>query len=233
MNDHAPGEERTPATADRSDPTRQHGPLQPLQADALATSPEQAASTLLGSLLLDAPRPQDANTVVRIVEVEAYGPNDPASHAFRGWTPRRASIFAAPGTVYVYRSYGVHWCMNVAVHRDGVGAAVLLRAAMVLEGWPQIRERRPRVTDAALLRGPGCLTLGLGITDELDGSSLVDGSGSWRLMQDGFEGTYREGPRVGVSDAADVPWRFFLPNRPEVSRYRRSPRAPAPRDLST
>ncbi len=211
--------------ASSSDAGQRHGPARVLRASDLDTEPVTAAGRLLGALLADAPRLSDARIVVRIAEVEAYGPDDPASHAVRGPTARCASMFAPPGTAYVYRSYGVHWCLNVSVGAEGVGAAVLLRAAVVLKGQRSIQRLRPRASQVALLRGPGCLTEGLAIGGDLDGAPLLAPTGRWRLFRDGFIGDRRDGPRVGVTRASERPWRLFLAGRPEISRYRRSPRA--------
>ena len=216
-------------TDDRSLETPPDGPraggpgdLRPVRRGELDGDPIDAAQALLGAVLerVGTPRLQ-----VRLVEVEAYGPDDPASHAFRGPTPRCASMFAPSGTAYVYRSYGVHWCLNVSVGGVDVGAAVLLRAATVLVGEREVSRRRPGVAHAALLRGPGCLTRGLGVDGALDGRDLLDGRAGWRLRTDGRRLPAKAGPRVGVSDAADVPWRRYLAGCDAVSRYRRSPRA--------
>jgi DNA-3-methyladenine glycosylase len=199
------------------------GPLRPLERSALEhPDPARGAEALYGALLerVDGPVVR-----ARIVEVEAYGPDDPASHAYRGPTPRCASMFARPGTAYVYRSYGVHWCLNVSVGERGLGAAVLIRAAVLLQGFSEVRSRRPGIDDAGLLRGPGCTTRGLGIGAELDGTDLLAPTGPWRLMLDGLELPVARGPRVGVSQAAELAWRWHLPGSPAVSRYRRSPRA--------
>jgi DNA-3-methyladenine glycosylase len=188
----------------------------------------QAAQELLGALLV---RDLDgAEVIARVVETEAYRQDDPASHTYGRRTPRVEPMFAVPGTGYVYRSYGVHWCLNVSVERAGVGAAVLLRAALVLGGRDAVRERRPAVsTDRDLLRGPGNLCRGLAIDAPThDGRDLIAGEAGLRLATDGWRaapGDVVAGPRVGVSRASEVPWRFHLAGVPEVSRYTRSPRA--------
>ncbi len=147
-------------------------------------------------------------TEVLITEVEAYGgSDDPASHAYRGISDRNRSMFGPPGTLYVYRSYGVHWCANIAAGPEGTGRAVLLRAGLPLEGETIMQQRRGRSDH--LTDGPGKLTKALGITSEHDGTSVLDGP--VRLL----EGTSEAAgivvtPRVGISRAKDRPWRFVL-----------------------
>jgi DNA-3-methyladenine glycosylase len=194
----------------------------------LAVPAPEAAEALLGALLVT--DLDGAEVVARIVETEAYREDDPASHTYGRRTPRVEPMFAAPGTAYVYRSYGVHWCANVSAETEGVGAAVLVRAALVLSGAPAVRERRPTArTDRDLLRGPGNLCRGLGIEGPThDGGDLVRGVDGLHLADDGWRPAVGEvvaGPRVGVRLAPDVPWRFHLVGVPGVSRYVRSPRA--------
>lgn len=203
----------------------------PLDRGELAGEPAEVASQLLGRLVVH-DHPDGDRSVARLVEVEAYGPADPASHSYRGRTPRNASMFAPPGIAYVYRAYGVHWCLNVSIGSSGIGAAVLLRAAVVLDGVPGVRRRRGWTggTDG-LLRGPGNLARGMGIEAALhDGIDLLDEAGAVRLVRDDHSPVaqaIRSGPRVGVSAAADVPWRFWIDGCGAVSRYRRSSRAGA------
>ncbi len=203
---------------------REHGALRPFPRDRLAVAPVRAAEALLGAVLVR--RFTDGAEVwARIVEVEAYAPDDPASHSYRGPTPRCQTMFGPPGVAYVYRSYGIHRCLNVSVGAEGEGAAVLVRAAAVLRGTAEVRRRRPHVRDdAALLRGPGNLTEGLDIGLTLDGHDLL-ADGALSLVVDGFAGEVERGPRVGVSQAADRPWRLVVSGAAAVSRYRRSPRA--------
>jgi DNA-3-methyladenine glycosylase len=191
---------------------------------------------LLGALVVRAaPDAGGGHVVARIVETEAYHQDDPASHSHAKRTARSEPMFWDPGTAYVYRSYGVHWCWNVTVEPADIGAAVLIRAARVLSGGDVVRTRRPTArTDRELLRGPGRLTAGLAIDgpshDRLD---LLDPTAALQLADDGWRaptGTIRSGPRVGVTHAPDLAWRWWLGGAPEVSPYRRSPRArPAPR----
>ncbi len=153
----------------------------------------------------------------RIVEVEAYAADDPASHAFRGQTPRNASMFAAPGTMYVYRSYGIHWCANIACEPEGTGAAVLLRALEPTRGFEEIRARRGGVPDRALCSGPGRLAQALAITREADGLSVL--RTPFRLEPPAGEpAEVVATPRVGISRAAALPWRYLLRGSEWVSR---------------
>jgi DNA-3-methyladenine glycosylase len=176
---------------------------------------------------------------VRITEVEAYGgTEDPASHAFTR-TPRSEIMYGPAYRLYVYRSYGIHLCANVVTGPAEIGAAVLLRAGEVVEGHELARFRRgetPPERDVNLARGPGNLAQALGITlDDLGTDLLADGDDdSFTGVRLGPEARTRKrissGPRVGVSKAADVPWRFWLAGDPTVSAYKRSPRAPEPLD---
>ncbi len=169
-----------------------------------------------------------------IVEVEAYGgePDGPwpdaAAHSYRGPTGRSAIMFGPPGRLYAYRSHGIHVCANVVCGTDGVAAAVLLRAAAIETGLDVAQSRRgPSVRATALGRGPGNLCSAAGIVMADNGIDLFSVDSPVRLTLNGsIEAT--AGPRVGVSQAADRPWRLWLSGRPEVSAYRRSPRAPAP-----
>lgn len=208
------------------------GPPRALDPDVLAGPSPTAAADLLGRLLVRE-EADGATSVARIVETEAYRQDDPASHSHRGRTPRTAPMFAGPGTAYVYRSYGVHWCLNVTVEAAGVGAAVLLRAAVLLAGHEHVRPRRPAArTDRDLLRGPGRLTAGLDVDGfRHDGGDLLQGVAGLRLADDGWRpspDSVGTTPRVGVRLAADVPWRFRLADEPTVSAYRPHPRASRP-----
>ena len=170
-----------------------------------------------------------------IVEVEAYGgpPDGPwpdaASHSFRGRGGRNTVMFGPAGRLYTYRSHGIHVCANVVCGYDGVAGAVLLRAAAVESGLDIAGQRRgDSVRPAALARGPGNLCSALGITMDDNGIDLFDAPQSGAARRWPKSSRADDGPRVGVSQAADRPWRFWLAGRPEVSLYRRSPRAPAP-----
>lgn len=169
-----------------------------------------------------------------IVEVEAYGgpPEGPwpdaASHSFRGAGGRNLVMFGPPGHLYTYRSHGIHVCANVVCGFDGVAGAVLLRAAAVYAGADVASRRRgPAILPTALARGPGNLCSALGITMDDNGIDLFDADSPVQLaLADPVAAV--DGPRVGVSKAADRRWRLWLADRAEVSAYRRSPRAPAP-----
>lgn len=183
------------------------------------------APALLGSRLTSTSA--DGSVTVVVTEVEAYaGEDDPASHAFRGRTARNAVMFGPAGHAYVYRSHGLHWCVNLVTGPDGTANAVLLRAGRVVDGVDLARHRRgPRAPARNLARGPGNLAQALGITGEDDGASVLDGARLRLAAPDDEVGEVVAGPRVGVTLAPDVPWRWWIAGDPTVSAYRRSPRA--------
>lgn len=153
-----------------------------------------------------------------VVEVEAYAPDDPASHSYRGRTARNAAMFGPPGTLYVYRSYGVHWCANVVCDEDGVGAAVLLRALEPTVGVALMKRRR-RAEEAHLLcAGPGRLTEALGLTGEHDALPLD--RPPFLLLPASAPVDVVTGPRVGITKALELPWRYALRGSRFVSRPR-------------
>ncbi len=184
------------------------------------------AALLLGwRLVSDA---AEGRVVVELTEVEAYaGTADPASHAYRGPTPRNEVMFGPAGHLYVYLSYGMHWCANIVTGPAGEASAVLLRSGRVVEGADLARHRRgASVRDRSLARGPACLTSALAITRDRNGVDLLAG-GPLRLeASERAVAEVASGPRVGVSTAADVEWRFWVAGDDTVSAYRRSPRAP-------
>jgi DNA-3-methyladenine glycosylase len=163
---------------------------------------------------------------VRLTEVEAYAGTggDPASHAHRGRTKRNAIMFGPPGYAYVYFTYGMHWCMNVVCGLEGVASAVLLRAGEVVDGIATARARRPGVRkDVDLARGPARLCSALAIDRSTYGAYLLDG-GPVRLEHAAAPvppESVCAGPRVGVTGAHDMPWRFWIDGDPTVSVYRR------------
>ena len=156
-----------------------------------------------------------------VVETEAYAPDDPASHSFRGQTAANAAMFGPPGTLYVYRSYGIHWCANVVCGLEGVGAAVLLRALEPTHGLEEMRQRRGLDDPLRLCSGPGCLTQALALDSAHDGLPL--GRPPFELRLADARRDIVVGPRVGITRAADLPRRYSLRNSPYVSRPR--PRA--------
>jgi DNA-3-methyladenine glycosylase len=180
----------------------------------------EVARDLVGKLLVRA----DDGVVARLVETEAYHQDDPASHAYQRRTARNAPLYGPPGHAYVYLNYGVHWCLNVATGQDGVGEGCLLRAAQPLEGLEVMHARRGPVAERDLLRGPGRLGQAYGLDGSWSGRDLCAG-GPLHLADDADRPDVAAGPRVGVSRAADRPWRFWLPGSPWVSAYKRSPRA--------
>jgi DNA-3-methyladenine glycosylase len=203
-----------------------------MSAELLEVDPLTAAQRLLGAELTC------RGVTATVLEVEAYGgpPDGPwpdaAAHSYRGPGPRNAVMFGPPGRLYTYRSHGIHVCANVVCAEDGVAAAVLLRAAVIESGHDTAQQRRGAlVRRVAFARGPGnlCSALGIAMTD--NGVDVFSSSSPVQLELAAESGTappFDAGPRVGVSRAADRPWRLWIPGRPEVSAYRRSPRAPAP-----
>ena len=151
-----------------------------------------------------------------IVEVEAYDHEDPAAHGYRGRTARNASMFGPSGHAYVYRSYGVHWCLNFVCEAEGVASAVLIRALEPTEGLDAMRTRRGLDDPRLLCSGPGRLCQALGITGEQDGRSL-DRS-PFEVHARAREGQVITGPRIGITRAADRPWRYGLAGSKWVSR---------------
>ena len=191
----------------------------------LAHPAEEVAPGLLGSVLTC--KTPEGTVSIAITETEAYsGTADPASHAYRGQTPRNAVMFGPAGYLYVYRSHGLHWCANVVTGTDGIASAVLIRAGRVIEGEDLARKRRgERVESPRLARGPGNFCQALGITAEHNGADLLTGTSV--VLSEGESvptALIQVGPRVGVSKAHDWQHRFYLAGDPTVSAYRLSPR---------
>ena len=161
-----------------------------------------------------------ARVAARVVETEAYlGVSDPASHAFRGPTPRALVMFGEPGHLYVYLSYGVHHCMNIVTEPEGVAGAVLLRAAAVEEGVAAVQRRRgPGHPQAALLRGPGNLCRGLGISLLDNGADLCTNGSRLRVVAGVERPPLTVATRVGISVATREMLRFSWTGHPAVSR---------------
>ena len=211
----------------------------PLPRGFYEVDPLVLAPVLLNKLLVRGGR------AGRIVEVEAYrGGEDPASHAFRGRTARNATMFGPPGGLYVYFTYGMHFCANVVCMPEGVAGAVLLRALAPVDGleemraartaWAAGRGGRPApgsgsgsrsACDRDLASGPARLCQAMGIGRDEDGADLVTGRGGLRLVDDGVPPPATPGVsgRVGIRQAADLPWRLWVPGDPNVSRARARP----------
>ena len=157
-----------------------------------------------------------------IVEVEAYDREDPASHGHRGLTARNAAMFGPPGHAYVYRSYGVHWCLNLVCEDVGVASAVLIRALQPLQAVDTMRARRGVVEERLLCAGPGRLCQALAITREHDGLALDEPPFELRARE--HEPEIVRGTRIGITKAVELPWRYALAG----SRFLSRPLRPVP-----
>lgn len=158
----------------------------------------------------------------RIVEVEAYcGAFDPAAHTFRGKTKRNAVMFGPPGHMYVYFTYGMHWCCNTVCGDDGEGVGVLIRALEPIAGLERMREARPKVRrDRELCSGPARLTQAMGITGEQNGIDLVRAKEGYTVLDDGMPAPENVpgSARIGIREGTDLLWRWYVAGNPNVSR---------------
>ncbi len=193
----------------------------PLPAAFYDRAAVDVARELLGCTLTD------GVVTLRLVEVEAYsGASDPASHSFRGQTARNAPMFGPPGRLYVYFTYGMHWCMNAVCGPGTTPSAVLLRAGEVVDGLPVARERRPALRERDLARGPARLARLLQVTGDANGSDLTVGGAPLTILAGAGvpEAAVRTGPRVGLNprlgEAANRPWRWWVADSPAVSTFR-------------
>ena len=193
-----------------------------LAPEFFARSVHEVAPDLIGvSLLVD-------GVGGRIVEVEAYDSEDPAAHGFRGRTPRNASMFGPPGRAYVYRSYGIHWCLNLVCEAEGSAAAVLIRALEPTDGLELMRERRGLDEPRLLAAGPGRLCEALGVSREHDGLPLSEPP--FELISPSARPEVVVGTRIGISVATEQPWRYAEAGSRWLSRPlrpRESARPPA------
>ena len=181
-----------------------------LQRAFFARSVHEVAPELIGvTLLVD-------GAGGPIVEVEAYDEDDPASHSFRGMTARTASMFGPAGHAYVYRSYGIHWCLNLVCGEEGRAEAALVRALEPRLGLEAMRERRGLDAERALCSGPGKLCRALGITRVHDGLALDEPP--FELLARDAEPVLAVGPRIGITRAVEQPWRYGLAGSPFLSR---------------
>ncbi len=161
----------------------------------------------------------------RIVETEAYDREDAASHSHRGPTARNQSMFGPPGRAYVYRSYGLHWCLNLVCREAGHGAGVLIRAIEPTHGLERMRERRGTSTDLLLCAGPGRVGQALGVTRALDGLPLA--APPFAVWRAPGPLPVTCSPRIGISRAVELPWRFVLTDSPYASHRRHAPASAA------
>ena len=196
-----------------------------LPREVFAGSATAVAPTLLGCVL-EHETPEGLVAAV-LTEVEAYqGEADPASHAYRGRTARNGVMFGPPGHAYVYFTYGMHFCVNLVCQPPGTASAVLLRAGRVIAGVELAAVRRTapgrRLAERDLARGPGRLCKALGITRAQDGADVCDPASPLRVRwpDQRVKHDISQGPRIGISMAAEVPWRFWLTGDPTVSVYR-------------
>ncbi|MDP9427309.1 MAG: DNA-3-methyladenine glycosylase [Actinomycetota bacterium] len=174
--------------------------------------PRRVAVDLLGCILVHE-TPAGVTSGI-VVETEAYRPEDPACHAYKGPTMRNRNIFGRPGIAYVYLSYGIHKLLNAVCEEEGVGSAVLIRALRPLEGQDLMRERRGRKGD--LCNGPGRLTQALGVELVLDGSSLTHG-GIYLTRGEPLQGEIISTTRIGISRGTELPWRYLVEGERDVS----------------
>jgi DNA-3-methyladenine glycosylase len=181
-----------------------------LSREFFARSVHEVAPELIGATLL-----VDGVGGV-IVEVEAYDQEDPASHGFRGPTPRNTAMFGPPGHAYVYRSYGIHWCLNFVCDVEGRAEAALVRALEPTHGIETMRERRGLDDPRALCSGPGKLCQALGITRDLDGRALDVAPFELHAREE--KPALAVGARIGITRAADLPWRYGLAGSRFLSR---------------
>jgi DNA-3-methyladenine glycosylase len=190
-------------------------PGEPLPRSFYARDSRRVARDLLNKVIVHDGR------AARLVEVEAYlGADDPGAHSYRGQTPRNAVMFGPAGHLYVYFTYGMHWCANAVCGDEGVGTAVLLRAGVPLAGLDAMRDARPAAKrDVDLCRGPARLCQALGLDRHHNGADLVTWDRGVTIIDDGVVPPRRpaNSTRIGLSAGAEHPWRWYVPDDPHVS----------------
>ncbi len=210
---------RTNRARPPGDPIPTIGRCRPLPRKFYLRHPTIVGPELLNKLLV-----RDDGRAGRIVEVEAYaGSEDAAAHTYRGRTARNATMFRPGGHLYVYFTYGMHWCANAVCGPEGEGWGVLLRALEPVSGVELMRQARGNpARERDLAAGPGRLGQAMGITRELDGADLVTGDQGIRILSDGMPppAAAVAGPRIGIRHATDRPWRWHVPGNEHVSRMR-------------
>jgi DNA-3-methyladenine glycosylase len=182
-------------------------------------SVHEVAPDLIGATLLVGPTGKQVGGT--IVEVEAYHHTDPAAHSYGGRTARNAVMFGPPGRVYVYRSYGIHWCVNFVCEREGSASAVLIRALVPERGLPAMRRRRGVTAERLLCSGPGRLCEALAITDAYNGLALD--AAPFALFARAAPVEVVSGPRIGITKAVELPWRYGLAGSRYLSRPFKAP----------
>ncbi len=194
-----------------------HEALAPLPREFFRRDPRLVAPELIGTILAG-----PDGRAGRLVEVEAYcGADDAAAHTYRGQTRRNAKMFGPPGHMYVYFTYGMHWCANAVCGEEGVGVGVLIRALEPIAGLERMRLARAKVVrDTQLCSGPARLAQAMGITGASDGADLVGGEGGYRLLRDPAVPSMDvlNTSRIGISKAIDAPWRWYVAGNPHVSK---------------
>ncbi len=174
-----------------------------------------AAPALLGWLFVH--DSDEGLTAGYIVETEAYMATDPASHSYRGKTPRNAVMFGPPGHLYVYFTYGMHYCVNIVTGQEGKGEAVLIRALEPVEGIELMRRRRGSVADIQLMNGPAKLAQAMGINRDQYGASLLDRR-ALQLLPGIVPVEIVQTTRIGITKEIDQPWRFYIKHNPYISK---------------
>ena len=209
-----PFKEGRPARLHAAEMTRPERSNETLARDFFARSVHEVAEELIGATFLV------EEVGGTIVEVEAYHHEDPAAHGFAGRTARNASMFGPPGHAYVYRAYGIHWCVNFVCEAEGIADAVLLRALEPTHGIEIMRRRRGIENERQLCAGPGRVCQAVGITRDHDGLPLD--RPPFRLEARTGKPEVACGPRIGITRATDLPWRYALAGSPYLSRALRT-----------